>query len=120
MGHQGQRLRRRAEPGAALPDAAALRPAVDEFLARNDLEASDIKGILMHPGGRRVLDTAQDVLGLSKGDLFHSWEVLREYGNMSSATALFVLDRALRSGASGPHLLAAFGPGSAYFIAIDL
>jgi len=99
----------------------ALRPAVDEFLARNDLEPSDIKGILMHPGGRRVLDTAQDVLGLSKGDLFHSWEVLREYGNMSSATALFVLDRALRSGASGPHLLAAFGPGfSAYFIAIDL
>ena len=99
----------------------ALRPAVDEFLARNDLQSTDIKGILMHPGGRRVLDTAQDVLGLSKGDLFHSWEVLREYGNMSSATALFVLERALRSGASGPHLLTAFGPGfSAYFIAIDL
>ena len=46
----------------------ALRPAVDEFLARNDLEPTDIKGILMHPGGRRVLDTAQAVLGLSKRD----------------------------------------------------
>ena len=98
-----------------------LRPALDDFLARNGLELADIKGILLHPGGRRVLDTAQDVLGLSKRDLAHSWDVLREYGNMSSATALFILERALRSGASGPHLLAAFGPGfSAYFIAIDL
>jgi alkylresorcinol/alkylpyrone synthase len=46
---------------------------------------------------------------------------LRNYGNMSSATALFILERALQSDATGPHLLAAFGPGfSAYFIAIDL
>jgi alkylresorcinol/alkylpyrone synthase len=98
-----------------------LRPALDDFLARNGLELTDLEGILLHPGGRRVLDTAQDVLGLSKRDLSHSWDVLREYGNMSSATALFILERALRSGASGPHLLAAFGPGfSAYFIAIDL
>jgi alkylresorcinol/alkylpyrone synthase len=98
-----------------------LRPALDDFLARNGLELADIKGILLHPGGRRVLDTAQDVLGLSKRDLSHSWDVLREYGNMSSATALFILERALQAGASGPHLLAAFGPGfSAYFIAVDL
>jgi alkylresorcinol/alkylpyrone synthase len=47
--------------------------------------------------------------------------VLRAYGNMSSATALYVLDRALKAGARGPHLLAAFGPGfSAYFVAADL
>jgi len=98
-----------------------LRPALDDFLARNGLELADLKGVLLHPGGRRVLDTAQDVLGLSKRDLSHSWDVLREYGNMSSATALFILERALQAGASGPHLLAAFGPGfSAYFIAIDL
>jgi alkylresorcinol/alkylpyrone synthase len=68
-----------------------------------------------------VLDTAQAVLGLTKDDLLLSWEVLREYGNMSSATALFILDRALRSAARGRHLLAAFGPGfSAYFIVLDL
>jgi len=98
-----------------------LRPCIDDFLARNGLERADLKGVLLHPGGRRVLDTAQEVLGLSKGDLSHSWEVLRNYGNMSSATALFILERALQSDASGPHLLAAFGPGfSAYFIAIDL
>jgi len=46
---------------------------------------------------------------------------LRSYGNMSSATVLFVLDRALRAGARGPHLLAALGPGfSAYFAVADL
>jgi alkylresorcinol/alkylpyrone synthase len=109
--------------GADLPSLMRreLRPALDDFLARNGLDLTDIKGVLLHPGGRRVLDTAQDVLGLSKRDLSHSWDVLREYGNMSSATALFILERALRAGASGPHLLAAFGPGfSAYFIAIDL
>jgi alkylresorcinol/alkylpyrone synthase len=66
------------------------------------------------------LDTAQDLFGLSKHDLRHSWGVLRHYGNMSSATALFVLERALHTDASGLHLLAAFGPGfSAYFMAID-
>jgi alkylresorcinol/alkylpyrone synthase len=58
---------------------------------------------------------------LERSQLEHSWEVLRRYGNMSSATALFVLERALKAGARGPHLLAAFGPGfSAYFVAADL
>jgi alkylresorcinol/alkylpyrone synthase len=47
--------------------------------------------------------------------------VLRYYGNMSSATALFVLQRALRAQDRGTHLLAAFGPGfSAYFAALEL
>jgi alkylresorcinol/alkylpyrone synthase len=46
---------------------------------------------------------------------------LRRYGNMSSATVLFVLEQAVRTGACGRHLLAAFGPGfSAYFLAVDL
>jgi alkylresorcinol/alkylpyrone synthase len=98
-----------------------LRPAVDNFLAANGLDLADIKGVLLHPGGRRVLDTAQDVLGLSERDVAHSREVLREHGNMSSATALFILERARRFGASGPHLLVAFGPGfSVYFVVIDL
>jgi len=61
------------------------------------------------------------VLGVPREALAHSWDVLREFGNMSSATALFVLERALRKGARGRHLLGAFGPGfSAYFIAADL
>jgi len=58
---------------------------------------------------------------LKRSDLAHSWAVLKDYGNMSSATALFVLERALVSGARERHLLSAFGPGfSAYFAILDL
>ncbi len=99
----------------------SLRPAVDAFLKRNEVAMGDFNGFLFHPGGRKVLETAEDVLKIERDDLRHSWEVLRDYGNMSSATALFVLERALRSGARGPHLLAAFGPGfSAYFVMLKL
>ena len=69
----------------------------------------------------KLLETMEEVLGLSRDQLQFSWEVLRRYGNMSSATALFVLEQALKEGARGPHLLAAFGPGfSAYFVAAEL
>ena len=99
----------------------ALAPALHDFLDRNGFRLSDFNGFLFHPGGRKLIETMQDVLGLEREQLEHSWEVLRAYGNMSSATALFVLDRALKAGARGPHLLAAFGPGfSAYFVAADL
>jgi alkylresorcinol/alkylpyrone synthase len=98
-----------------------LPPALHEFLDRNGFRLSDFNGFLFHPGGRKLIETVEEVLGLKRAQLEHSWEVLRRYGNMSSATALFVLDRALQAGAKGPHLLVAFGPGfSAYFIAVDL
>jgi alkylresorcinol/alkylpyrone synthase len=98
-----------------------LGPALQDFLDRNGFRLSDFNGFLFHPGGRRLLETMEQVLGLTRKQLEHSWDVLREYGNMSSATAMFVLERALKAGARGPHLLAAFGPGfSAYFVAADL
>ena len=99
----------------------ALAPAVQDFLDRNGLRLDEFNGLLFHPGGRKLLETMEQVLKVERRMLDHSWEVLRRYGNMSSATALFVLQRALQAGASGPHLLAAFGPGfSAYFVAADL
>jgi alkylresorcinol/alkylpyrone synthase len=99
----------------------ALAPALDDFLDRHGYRLSDFNGFLFHPGGRRLIETMQDVLDLDRSQLEYSWEVLRRYGNMSSATVLFVLERALAAGARGPHLLAAFGPGfSAYFAAVDL
>ena len=98
-----------------------LRPALEAFLERNGLSLEDFAGFLLHPGGRKILETAEEALGIGRERLEHSWAVLRDYGNMSSATALFVLQRALRAGDKGPHLLAAFGPGfSAYFVAADL
>ena len=98
-----------------------LAPALQDFLDRNGLSLDDFNGFLFHPGGRKLLETMEEVLGLTRDQLRHSWEVLRRYGNMSSATALFVLDYAVRTGACGRHLLAAFGPGfSAYFLAVEL
>ena len=98
----------------------ALAPALHDFLDRNGFRLSDFNGFLFHPGGRRLIETMQEALGLDPRHFEHSREVLRQFGNMSSATALFVLDRAMKAGARGPHLLAAFGPGfSAYFVAVD-
>jgi alkylresorcinol/alkylpyrone synthase len=100
---------------------ARLAAALSAFLQRQHLTLADFDGFLFHPGGRKVLHCLQDVLPLKPSDLAHSWSVLKDYGNMSSATALFVLERALASGAKGRHLLGAFGPGfSAYFAILDL
>jgi alkylresorcinol/alkylpyrone synthase len=98
-----------------------LGNALNGFLDREGLTLEDFDGFLFHPGGAKVLETVQDLLSLDRAALAHSWGVLRDYGNMSSPTALFVLQSAINSGARGRHLLAAFGPGfSAYFAVLDL
>ncbi len=98
-----------------------LAPALDDFLERHGYRVSDFNGFLFHPGGRRLLETIEQTLGLTRQQLEYCWDVLRRYGNMSSATVLFVLEQAMQAGARGPHLLAAFGPGfSAYFAVADL
>ncbi len=91
-----------------------VRKNVEEFLEKKNLALSDIAHFILHPGGAKVLDAYQDVLGLTPIQLKHSAEVLAEYGNMSSPTVLFVLDRFLRerNGPSGSYgLLTAVGPG---------
>jgi alkylresorcinol/alkylpyrone synthase len=98
-----------------------LGEALFPFLARQGLSLQDFDGFLLHPGGSKVLTTAEASLGLSRDQLRYSWRVLKEHGNMSSATALFVLKEALADSAHGRYLLAAFGPGfSAYFIVLEL
>jgi alkylresorcinol/alkylpyrone synthase len=98
-----------------------LGQVITQFVDKNGMSIADFKGLLFHPGGRKVLETAEAVLGVDRALFRHSWDVLRDYGNMSSATALFVLQKAMNAGDKGRHLLAAFGPGfSAYFVALDL
>lgn len=90
----------------------ALRP----LLARNNLCHSDIRFWVIHPGGRRVIDSVQKHLGLSDSELQFSRDVLRNYGNMSSATAMFVLDEVVHNGkpnAGDWGVMAALGPGMA-------
>lgn len=71
----------------------------------------------IHPGGRSILDRVQHALGLDESGLMASRAVLREFGNMSSATVLFILQRLLREAERAPTgrprtiCSAAFGPG---------
>jgi predicted naringenin-chalcone synthase len=74
--------------------------------------ANDIASWAVHAGGRSILDAVQHGLALRPDALRHSRDVLREFGNMSSATLMFVLDRILRSpGGAGDGVAMAFGPG---------
>jgi predicted naringenin-chalcone synthase len=93
---------------------------VDGVLTRAGLRLSDISHWCIHPGGKRILEAISQSLQLEQGQLAHSYEVMRDYGNMSSPTLLFVL-KAIESqirakdrpASSGPEYLfaGAFGPG---------
>jgi alkylresorcinol/alkylpyrone synthase len=88
-----------------------LRAVVDCFLARHDAGLADLAGFVCHPGGAKVLDALEDCFELAPGALVHAREVLRDHGNMSAATVLFVLKKTLEAGASGPQLMTTLGPG---------
>jgi predicted naringenin-chalcone synthase len=71
-----------------------------------------VDSFAIHPGGRAILDNSSKALGCTKTDLAASYDVLRSFGNMSSATLLFVLDQLMKSSISSKLLFAAaFGPG---------
>lgn len=76
-------------------------------------EGEPIAHWVLHPGGRKVLDAYADALGLEDADLEHSRSVLRDHGNMSSPTVLFVLERFLASveRSNRPGLVLGLGPG---------
>ncbi len=90
---------------------ADFRPFMERALQRYGAGAGDIKGWCIHPGGKRILEAVADSLGIAREELQPAFEVLREYGNMSSPTVLFVLKKMLKRNMAGPLLLAAFGPG---------
>jgi alpha-pyrone synthase len=74
----------------------------------------DISLWALYPGGRSILDALSEALGLNEDALRHLREVLRCFGNMSSATIMFVLKSMLRTkSASGLGCAMAFGPGLA-------
>jgi alkylresorcinol/alkylpyrone synthase len=88
-----------------------FRDAAERFLARSGYGFADIDTYVCHPGGAKVLDALEAAFGLAPGGLADSRAVLRDFGNMSAATILFVLDRVLGAPARGRHLLSALGPG---------
>lgn len=90
--------------------------SLDAACASVGLSVEDLDHLVLHPGGSRVLDAWEDVLGLGRGGAVLSREVLRDFGNMSSVTVLFMLERLLESGdwREGEHgVVSALGPGFA-------
>jgi alkylresorcinol/alkylpyrone synthase len=88
-----------------------MRPAADAFLARCGLTTRDLAGYVCHPGGVKVVDALEQAFDLAPGAMVEAREVLREYGNMSAVTAIFVLERMMQRGLAGRHLMSALGPG---------
>lgn len=87
---------------------------IEAFLNSRNLNKSDIKHFLVHPGGLKILDNIKDSLLLKRQDLESSYAVLQEYGNMSSASIFFVIDHfiKLKEFSSGDYVLVlGVGPG---------
>ncbi len=90
---------------------ANLKPWLTEWLHSLDHSLEEIGVWAVHPGGPKILDSVEEALGLSPEHLAVSREILLHYGNMSSATVLFVLDQYRTLQLFRPTVLLAFGPG---------
>jgi predicted naringenin-chalcone synthase len=87
---------------------------VGHALEKNGMQKGDVRHWCIHPGGKKILDAIGKSLSLPDGQLDDSYETLRSYGNMSSPTILFVLQRMmarLEYGRANRIFGAAFGPG---------
>jgi polyketide synthase Type III len=82
-----------------LPDVAGegLDELVEDFLTANGLERDAIDHWLLHPGGRRIIESIQHALGLSRADAQTSWDVLAEHGNVGTPAIFYVLQRVFDS-----------------------
>ena len=86
-------------------------PAVAGILGRLGLDRAEIDRMVCHPGGSKVVDALERTFGLDQGTLDHERAVIADYGNMSSPTVLFVLDRVIAAGLPARVVLSALGPG---------
>jgi predicted naringenin-chalcone synthase len=98
-----------------VPDliAANVGRIVGDLLTPRDLSTGDIDFWAVHPGGKAILDKFEESVRIEPQQIEASRTVLRDYGNMSSATILFVLQQILRQAVDAPRKIAAmaFGPG---------
>ena len=89
-----------------------VREDVLDFLKKHNLDLSDIKNFIFHPGGKKVLMAYADALAVEGDFLKYTRQVISEYGNMSSVTVLYVLEKFLSRGfQNGYGLMMALGPG---------
>jgi predicted naringenin-chalcone synthase len=83
---------------------------VQTSLSKNNIEKAEIKNWAIHPGGRKILDVTAKSLGIGSEAISESYEVLKNYGNMSSCTLIFILEK-IKKEKSGSTFVAGFGPG---------
>jgi alkylresorcinol/alkylpyrone synthase len=88
-----------------------LAMTIDEMCEELGIEREEIDRLCSHPGGVKVIDAIETALKLNQGELNLEREVLRDYGNMSAPTVMFVLERLLEQGLPDKTLMTAFGPG---------
>jgi predicted naringenin-chalcone synthase len=88
-----------------------LRPWMSEWLGEHGHSVESIASWAVHPGGPRILQSVEEALSLTPDATRVSHEILSAYGNMSSPTVLFILDRMRRSQAPRPCVALGFGPG---------
>jgi alkylresorcinol/alkylpyrone synthase len=96
--------------------AGMMREMAEILMGEQGLKREDIRYWVLHSAGRRVLDRAGELLELTPEQTAASRTVLRRYGNMSSATILFVLEETLRAATPVPGewgLMIGLGPGFA-------
>ncbi len=86
---------------------------VHPFLEQNNLTIADIDHLIFHPGGKKIVQTVEDLFGVLGKNINDTKEVLKLYGNMSSATVLYVLERFMDSNLEKGErgLMLSFGPG---------
>ncbi|MDF1653785.1 MAG: type III polyketide synthase [Coxiellaceae bacterium] len=86
-----------------------ILPFVEGLVGEENIESADF---IIHPGGKAILHGVERACSLAKSQTTASWEVLRDYGNMSSATVLFILERYLQQQQLGRNIvMLGFGPG---------
>jgi alkylresorcinol/alkylpyrone synthase len=88
---------------------------INPFLKRNRLSIEDIDHLIFHPGGKKIVQTVEELFGSMGKNIDNTKAVLKEYGNMSSATVIYVLERFMQQ-ESAPQkgdygLMLSFGPG---------
>lgn len=82
-----------------------------QALQNANIKSTEIKNWAIHPGGRKIVETIQKQLALTDAEVAVSFQILKNYGNMSSATILFVLQQMQLSNQKGKVFACGFGPG---------
>lgn len=99
----------------AVPDTIAehFPDIIHPFLAKNNLTIENVDHLIFHPGGKKIIQTVEDLFGGMGKNIDDTKEVLRLFGNMSSATVLYVLERIMDNKPSKGEkgLMLSFGPG---------